>query len=255
MVGGADYNKPMNKLHDMHCHLDFVKNAEEVAAEAREAGTLLFANTVTPAGYETATNRFIGFENVRVGLGAHPWWVDDSFDLGKFERLSQRSRYIGEIGLDFGKRHQETRDVQHEVFVEIANLCAQQKDKVVSLHSVHAAKEVLDVLQGAAILQTCACIFHWFTGPSDQLKRAIDAGCYFSVGPRMLATGKGREYVKAIPARQLLLETDDPPQQGQGYSFAELRANLLSAAERVVSIKGENALTIASANAASLLRP
>ena len=49
--------KGMNGLHDMHCHLDFMENGEEVAREAERAGSLLFATTVTPAGYEAARQR------------------------------------------------------------------------------------------------------------------------------------------------------------------------------------------------------
>ncbi len=57
--------------HDMHCHLAFVTNGEELAADAQAAGTLLFANTVTMDEYEATRQRFAAFENVRVGLGTH----------------------------------------------------------------------------------------------------------------------------------------------------------------------------------------
>lgn len=232
------------RLHDMHCHLGFMANGEDVAREACAAGTLLFANTVTMREYADMRKRFSGYENVRVGLGTHPWWADDSFDLDRFERLAKRERFIGEIGLDLGRRHEGNRQAQLDAFVWAANICARQANKVISLHAVHASKEVLDILERSVALDTCTCVFHWFTGPSDQLKRAIDAGCLFSVGPRMLATGKGREYVKAIPADRILLETDAPAEQGQRYSYAELRAELEKAADGVAAIKGEDALEV-----------
>ena len=149
---------------------------------------------------------------------------------------------IGEVGLDFGWRHQASRDVQLAMFADVARWAGQQGGKLLSLHSIKAARETLDVLEREGALGNCRCIFHWFTGPSDLLKRAIDAGCYFSCGPRMLATGKGREYVKAIPAGQLLLETDAPPSEGMPYPFAELRAELESAATSIAAIKGEAVL-------------
>lgn len=240
-------------MHDMHCHLAFMANGEEVAADAQAAGTLLFANTVTPDEYENATSRFGEYGNVRVGLGMHPWWVDGSFDPERFAQMAARERFIGEIGLDLGRRHRENRDAQIGAFASLAGICARQGGKVVSLHAVHASAEVLGGLDQAGALETCTCVFHWFTGPSDVLKRAIQAGCYFSAGPRMLATGKGREYVKAIPAERLLLETDAPPEQGQRYSYEELRAELESAAGIIASIKGGQALETIRQNARMLL--
>lgn len=230
----------MAELHDMHCHLQFMANGLEVATDARAVGTLLFDNTVTPEEYADARLRFSPFENVTVGFGMHPWWVaEDTVPSEIVGRLDVADpRFIGEIGLDFGKRHVHTSEQQLAVFTAIAQWAARKGGKAISLHSVHAAAEVLDVLQVTGVLKACTCVFHWFTGPSDQLRRAIDAGCLFSVGPRMLATGKGREYAKAIPANRIMLETDAPPQQGQAYSHAALRAELESAARDIAAIKG-----------------
>ena len=240
-------------MHDMHCHLAFMENGEDVAADAQAAGTLLFANTVSMREYAAARKRFAAFDNVRVGLGTHPWWADDTFDIDRFERLALHERFIGEIGLDLGRRHEENRKAQLDAFVLAANICARQANKVISLHAVHASAEVLEILESTCAIHTCTCVFHWFTGPSELLKRAVQAGCFFSVGPRMLATGKGREYVKAIPASQMLLETDAPPEQGQRYSYAELRAELEKAAEGIAAIKGAEALAIIDQNAQMLL--
>ena len=241
-------------MHDMHCHLAFMANGEDVAAEAQENGTLLFANTVTMDEYDKARKRFGAFDNVRIGLGTHPWWADGSFDADRFEKLAEHERFIGEIGLDLGRRHEENRQAQLDAFETAAGICARQGNKIVSLHAVHSSAEVLDVLERTGVLQTCTCIFHWFTGPSDLLKRAISAGCRFSAGPRMLVTGKGREYVKAIPAGQLLLETDAPPKQGQRYSYVELRAELEKAANTIAAFKGEDTLAVIERNAETLLK-
>lgn len=239
-------------MHDMHCHLGFMENGEEVAADARAAGSLLFANTVTPDEWRGARRRFAAFGNVTVGFGMHPWWVDSRWSIGE-ELEREAPDVIGEVGLDFGRRHADARELQLRTFEAIARWAGERGGKLLSVHSVHAAAETLDVLGRTGALESCACIFHWFTGPSDVLKRAVLAGCFFSVGPRMLATGKGREYVKAIPAGQLLLETDAPPEQGQRYSYAELRAELESAAAGVAAIKGEEALAVIEQNARNLL--
>ena len=224
---------------DAHVHLDFMANGEEVAAEAAAAGVRLLAATVTPSGFVEARERFGSFENVTVGLGLHPWWVERAGDADALLELLGETDFVSEIGLDFGKRHQATREAQELAFSCIARACAESGEKTLSLHAVHAASEVLDILQETGALESCTCIFHWFSGPSDQLKRAIDAGCLFSVGERMLATGKGREYVRAIPADRMVSETDAPAQQGQTCSFAELQASLARVEETIACIKSQ----------------
>lgn len=228
-------------MHDAHVHLDFMANAEQMASDAYSADIALFANTVTPDGWAAAQTRFIAFENVHVGWGMHPWWVDDA-SASTLPSIPEDVRFVGEVGLDFSRRHEETRDAQLEVFQTIANACAERGGKIISIHSVHAARETLDILETCGALESCTCLLHWYTGPSNQLKRAIVAGCYFSVGPRMVATAKGREYVKAIPAKQLLLETDAPPGQNVDYSLTELCHELDVVSQAISSIKGEDAL-------------
>ena len=242
---------------DAHVHLDFMANGEEVAYDAAAAGVRLLAATVTPNGFAQAREQFAPFENVIVGLGLHPWWVAGDGPGGACGHVSGsggvggrdgadaliallgEARLVSEVGLDFGKRHAHAREEQLRAFKRIARACAEQGGKTLSLHAVHAAREVLDTLEESGALESCTCVFHWFSGPSDQLKRAIDAGCLFSVGERMLVTGKGREYVRAIPAGRLMPETDAPPQQGQEYAFADLRASLQRVVEAIALIKGE----------------
>lgn len=231
-------------MYDAHVHLDFMSNGEQVAAEAKAAGAQLFASTVTPAGFQAARQRFGGFSNVQVGLGLHPWWVGSPHDVDEFLSLLGETEFVSEVGLDFGPRHAATKTLQLYAFERIAAACAQVGGKTLSIHSVRAPREALDILEAAGTLESCTCIFHWFTGPSDQLKRAVKAGCLFSAGTRMLATGKGREYVKAIPARQLLTETDAPPKQGMAYSFAKLSAQLQETEEAIAQIKGSQALEL-----------
>ena len=223
-------DKP-RKLYDAHIHLDFIENGEEVAGAACEAGTQLLSATVTPDGYLQARERFAAYKNVTVGLGLHPWWVDEDpaaadQTVHHFLSLLDGVELVSEVGLDFGKRHLHTAHTQRNAFTRIAHACAQEGNKILSLHAVHAASEVLDVLEEAGTLKTCICVFHWYSGPSDQLKRAIQQGCFFSVGLRMLASKKGCEYARIIPAQRLLLETDAPAALGDICSFEELVAEL-----------------------------
>lgn len=260
----------MPQLDDMHCHLDFMANAREVASDANEADTLLFANTVTPKDWIEARGEFSDLSNVALGFGIHPWWVAsdnpdgkaDSTDgdlgktaAGKIRDLLEcyEPLILGEVGLDYGKRHQATIPVQEAVFKTLLEWAGRKGGRLLSLHSVQSAEQVLQMLRGSGVLDTCTCIFHWYSGPSDLLKQAVDAGCYFSCGPQMLATGKGREYLKAIPQDQLLLETDAPPGRGVLYSYGELRSALETIAEGVATAKGPESLEVIARSARRLI--
>ena len=96
------------RLFDMPCHLDFAPDACAAADAMAAAGLGAFATTVTPTGFERASALFAGCENVRTGLGLHPWWLADGrrgeTDVEEFVRLAETTRNIGEVGPDFGQR-------------------------------------------------------------------------------------------------------------------------------------------------------
>lgn len=125
---------------------------------------------------------------MRLGLGLHPWWIGSS-ELGPldevlavFEHELQSTRFVGEIGLDLWPSHAFTKDFQIEALVRIAKLCAMRGDILISLHAVKAERELLDILEDSDCLRNCTCILHSYGGPSDQLMRAVEDGCLFSVG-------------------------------------------------------------------------
>ena len=117
---------------------------------------------------------------------------------------------MGEVGLDFGDKHIATRDTQVEIFTKICSLLAGTKGKIVSVHAVKSATEVMDIPESSGAAKGNTIIMHWFSGTSEELKRALDSGYFFSVGPKMLATNKGYEYIRQIPEDRMFIETDLP---------------------------------------------
>lgn len=110
--------------------------------------------------------------------------------------------------------------------------------KLISIHAVNAATAALDVLERQGTLARHQVIFHWFSGTSDDLQRAVGLGCFFSVGPRMLASRRGREYARQIPAGQLLLETDMPARAGDKLPAEVWHAELGNALSGIAQLKG-----------------
>ena len=182
-------------LVDMHCHLDFMANADAVAHDAAAKGLAIFANTVTPQGFEAAHATLAGASNVRVGVGLHPWWVADGRaswrDVERATERARAARWVGEVGLDFSPAHvpAESEKLQVDALRLVAQACAEGAEatgpKLLSIHAVRSAQTVLDVLEETGCLSSCHCIFHWFSGRSDELHRAV-------IGHRADASMPGR---------------------------------------------------------------
>ena len=227
-------------LADMHCHLDFSSDMAALAHLAQAHGVAAFSNTVTPEGYLAASEALAGFPNVRTGVGLHPWWVADGcYDAEQVElacRLIQEACFVGEVGLDFAPRREGTFEAQLDAFERIVDACCAQNGKVISIHAVRSATAVLDVLERHHATRSNACILHWFSGSSQELARARELGCHFSVNPNMLATKRGRAYAQQIPPERLLLETDLPE---EGEIAAQAGPAWIAQLERVAELLGE----------------
>ena len=251
------------ELYDMHCHLGFMSNALEVARDAEALGLALFANTVTPHEYKASLRELAHQPNVRIGVGLHPWWIADgratANDVDLAVAQVDASAYVGEVGLDYSPAHADPTSYARQlcVFERIIRACAfepyPERTRVISIHAVRSASAVLDVLERTDCLSECHCIFHWFSGTSDELHRAVRAGCWFSINEMMLSTRRGREYARQIPDGQLLTETDLPPKEGEPFSAAEIVASLERTLSQLEAIRGKDVREIAAKNAQTLL--
>ena len=250
-------------LYDMHCHLGFMSNAPQVAHDAREAGLGIFAAAVTPREFKFLS-RFLGEEpNVWSGVGLHPWWIADGrCDMDAIEdaeHLAFESPFVGEVGLDFSPAHADPASYARQrcAFEKIARACAEGAEfhgaKVISIHSVRSVTAVLDTLELAGCLERCRCIFHWFSGTSDELHRAVKAGCWFSINEMMLQTRRGREYARQIPSGKLLTETDLPPMENEPFPASEIIASLERTLARLEEIRGKDVRALVASNARELL--
>lgn len=220
-------------------------NAEFVAAQAPACELDILACTVLPEHAAAASIALARNSRIHVACGLHPWWVNDAMDEASVAQLAlqaRTARFIGEVGLDFSAAYEPYRTQQVLVFEELVRACSARllNGRLLSIHAVRAAGTVLDILERYQAPRHAACIFHWFSGTSDDLTRARKAGCYFSVNERMLATKRGRAYVQAIERDRLLLETDFPPQQGALMSAQEIVDSLSRTLDMLAELRGED---------------
>ena len=248
MIAPMDIPIDIAACFDAHCHLSFAPEPERFADRVATNTAGAFSTTVSPSDFTRTVELLAPWDTLKAGLGAHPWWVtrgdvrpQDASLLGS---LVARTRFIGEVGLDFGKNvlansvfttEDETKIAQVAVLRAVLEACAvtdpiqdhpssasfpECAGRVFSFHAVRSADVILDLLEEFDLLSGNTAIFHWFSGSSAQLQRARELGCCFSVNALMLQTKRGREYAKAIPAGQLLVETDLPEEAEEDFEAA-----------------------------------
>ena len=245
------------RLFDAHCHLDLMAHPDAVADETAAIGLGVFDCGVDPRDFTAAKKRASRYPNIIADVGLHPWWLADGrcglAEVNLLCEVAAHERYIGEVGLDFSARFAGSEPLQIQTLNRLCDALVQHPltGRVISIHAVHSAGTVLDVLESHGLLipnpDFPAIIFHWFSGTSDEFARARNAGCYFSVNERMLASKRGREYARQIPLDRLLLETDAPAEANTETGAQSLIRSLESASEHVASLKNCDAKRIESA--------
>ncbi|RHL38384.1 TatD family deoxyribonuclease [Collinsella sp. AF37-9] len=244
------------QLIDAHCHLDLMAHPDAVADEATALGLGLFDCGVDPRDFSAANERAHRQPGIIAGIGLHPWWLADgrcgTAEIDLLCKIAPQERYIGEVGLDFSPRFADTEGIQTQAFDRLCQTLSQYPlpGRVLSIHAIRAAGAILNILESHSLLEDTpsspVIIFHWFSGTSDELVRARNAGCYFSVNERMLTTKCGHEYARQIPLGHLLLETDAPSDQQSNTSAQQLVASLKSTSRHIAELKNCAAESIES---------
>jgi TatD DNase family protein len=207
------------RLIDTHYHYDFLPHSArpEFRATLANEGIDFIAQTVLPSGF-TQLER----ENLTMAaVGFHPWYITDNYEeeLDIFRAALTRTRFVGEVGLDFAPRRLDdvSSATQLHVFTSILEAVRDTTSAqpfIMSIHTVRSATEALDLLEEVGVESEHAVpIFHRFGGTSDELTRLIRGGGFISVNPLMLRTKRGRAYVTQVPVDKLLLETDLPTEK------------------------------------------
>lgn len=218
---------------DFHCHLDLYQDPQGVARECADRGLYVLSVTTTPSAWQGTSAIAADAPHIRTSLGLHPQIAHERVgELGLFDGLLPKARYVGEIGLDGGPEYKAYWPLQLRVFRHILGACSAAGGRVMSMHSRRATSAVLDEIE--AHPAAGRAVLHWFAGTQRDLKRAVDLGCWFSVGPLMLGSAKGKALAKAMPHDRVLTETDGPFARGPDGSplmpwDAEKAVPLLSA--------------------------
>lgn len=194
---------------DFHCHLDLYPDPAATVRSCIDRGHYVLSVTTTPKAWRVTSRLAQRAPRIRTALGLHPQLAHERHgELALFEAFLPETRYVGEVGLDGSTELKPHQAVQRRCFNRILKACAKVGGRVLSVHSRRAAADVLDVFCRTPDAGTM--ILHWFSGTRGELKRAIEMGCWFSVGPAMVRTQRGRDLLALMPRDRVLTETDGP---------------------------------------------
>jgi len=200
---------------DFHCHLDLYPDALKILDEVSRRNEFTLAVTTSPRAFLGTSRMFAGKSNIYVSLGLHPEVAEaKQNEEGLLVQLVASARFIGEIGLDGTTRFKHSLPLQERIFTSVVAECQRQGGRVMSIHSRGAEARLLDILEAHPNAGTP--VLHWFSGSRRELQRAVELGCWFSVGPAMLAGEKGRIHLSQMPLDRVLPETDGPFAQRRG---------------------------------------
>ena len=195
-------------LIDTHFHLDLHQAPDRVLEQIEKAGVYTLAVTNAPSVFAATESLVAGARFVRPALGIHPELaVQRKAELPMLQELLPRTRYVGEVGLDYASGDRTGHAVQRRVFEEVVGWCDASGDKVLTIHSRRAEEDVIEVVgplfRGIPIL-------HWYSGPLHLVDRAVEAGFYFSINPAMARSRRFEALMNQIPRDRVLTETDGP---------------------------------------------
>jgi TatD DNase family protein len=205
-------------MMDMHCHIDLYKNPLEIIEKSVAAKLYVLSVTTTPKAWEGTYALSKNASRFQTSLGLHPQLAHvREHELALFDLLMDRTRFIGEIGLDGSKEYRVHFDAQLRVFRHILNACKNDNNKIFTVHSRLAVPEVLKELANFSVAGKV--ILHWYMGTKAEMMEAVKLGCYFSVGPAMIDSSRGKKILSWLPKDRILLETDGPFAKINGISL------------------------------------
>lgn len=201
---------------DFHCHLDLYTNVLSFIKEVEKRNKFTLVVTTSPRAWIATSKVFASINNIEFAIGMHPEILINKYVEKNIliENIS-RSRFVGEIGIDGSVSNIDSLPIQISLFKDIVRESESCGGRILSIHSRKAELHVLDILEQECFTSTP--ILHWFTGNKSLLSRAINMQCFFSVGPSMTRTIKGKRIISEIPIEYILPESDGP--------FASIRNN------------------------------
>lgn len=212
----------MKNLIDTHFHLDHYPNHGQIYRQINDLKQYTLCVTNQPEIFESCIDLYAQTKFVKFALGYNPQQINEvRFSKSSFMRNVNKTKYIGEVGLDFSDKFILKKKEQMEIFNFICEY-ASKNDKLMTIHCKKSEDELYSILKGANAKK---CIVHWYTGSQDWIEKFIDLGCYFSINSNMIANNASTKLIASIPVERLIIESDGPYTKilGKKYTVDKLK--------------------------------
>jgi TatD DNase family protein len=193
---------------DTHCHLDLYKNPTNIVEISTTKFIYTVAVTNAPWVFYFTKKVSRNSDYILPAIGFHPELISRNIArLHEMWPYIKDTKFVGEIGLDYSTIDENERKRQRIALSQILEKCDQLNNKILTVHSRRAEKDLIDAI-GSSF--SGKVILHWFSGPIKELKRAIEYGYYFSINSSMVNSENGKKIIARIPKERILTESDGP---------------------------------------------
>lgn len=206
---------------DTHCHLNLMNSNGQLDFIIENAIKNNIKKIMVPGiDIETSLEAIKiseKYDCVYAAIGIHPneanKWAEDSFTTLKELASHPKVRAIGEIGLDFYRKH-TPREVQIRVLTEQLNL-AEITGLPIIIHTRDSLQETLNhvlVWKNLITKRKIYGVFHSFEGNIEQAVKIASEQFFIGIsGPITYKNASEKhELGKNFPLSSMLLETDSP---------------------------------------------
>ena len=201
-------------LIDTHCHLHHCINTDfkKILLESKKAGVDAFIASSAKPSDVVPILELTKAKNIFATLGVHPFYADESFDISSLAQYLNHPKIvaIGEIGLDFSKKHQVSIASQ-TALLEKQLALALDFQKSVVLHCVGKGASLV-LFKALKKFKVQGGVLHGFSGSFETAQNFLKLGFKIGFNGNLLKSHFKRVQFLAqkLPADSLLLESDFP---------------------------------------------
>jgi len=206
----------VKRIIDTHAHLDHTKDLARVldsAAQENVAAILAVSEDLQSSKDNLEIKKKFSNSKIFVACGIHPskaHLIELDACVNLIRENKNELSAIGEIGLDYWynwvKKNEDKKEEQRKVFIRLIEL-AKELNLPAAIHSRGAWEDCFDIADKVGIKN---CVFHWYSGPVETLKKIIGKGFFISATPSLEYSPEAQKAIKYAPLENTLIETDSP---------------------------------------------
>jgi TatD DNase family protein len=239
-----------DNMIDIHCHLEYMPNPEQIIAEARQKMKAI----ITSVADIKHKDQILALQSknpdfVFVSLGLHPDRIskyrdDEINDYLNFIKANKNKIVaIGECGLDYLQVKKENRKRAGDFFFQFIELAKELKLPLV----VHSRNEpgdnscTNDILRILKNQNAKSVVLHCFSGSESNLKYALEQDYWISFATIICKSEKHQRLAEKTPVENMLLETDSPWLHPSSKELINRPWMIFESARVIAGIKGTTA--------------